>query len=130
MKMLVDRSKCTGCRLCVLVCSLKREGVCNPDKSRIQIERRALQLDLPIVCRQCDQPSCVDTCPQGALRQASSGAIQVDGKLCTACGLCITACPFGAVRIHPSEHVAMICDLCDGDPACVKYCALGALKVK
>jgi len=129
MRLLVFRNKCTGCRLCELVCSLKHEGVCNPSKSRIKVERRTVALAIPTVCLQCDGKFCVKVCPQNALSTDDHGAIKVDEKLCTACGLCQYACPFDAIRMHPSRHVAMICDLCGGDPQCVKYCALGALKV-
>jgi carbon-monoxide dehydrogenase iron sulfur subunit len=129
MRLLVYKDKCTGCRLCTLVCSLKHEGICNPAKSRIRVERQSVAVDLPIVCRQCEKPPCVTACPYGALSRDSNGAIRVDENLCTACGLCLTACPFDAIRIHPSRHVAMICDLCDGDPQCAKHCVLEALKV-
>ena len=33
----VDYEKCTGCRLCELVCSVRHEGVSNPARSRIRI---------------------------------------------------------------------------------------------
>lgn len=129
MRLLVNKNVCTGCRVCTLVCSLWHDGVCNPAKARIRIERRSVTLDIPYACRQCDKPPCVEACPVGALTKTELGSIRVDEKLCTACGLCQTACPFDAIRMHPAKHVAMICDLCGGDPQCAKYCVLGALKV-
>ena len=33
----VDPSKCTGCRLCELVCSVKNEGIANPYLARIHV---------------------------------------------------------------------------------------------
>ena len=129
MRLLVFKNKCTGCRLCELTCSLRHEGVCNPEKSRIKVERRSVALDIPTVCIQCDKRFCVAACPLGVLSVAENGSIHVDESLCTACGVCQMVCPFDAIRMHPSKHVAMICDLCGGEPQCVKYCALGALKV-
>jgi len=129
LRLLVNSGKCTGCKLCMLVCSLWHEGICNPTKSRICVERRSVELDLPHVCRQCEKPPCVAACPLGALSKTADGSVRVDESACTACGFCAAACPFDAIRIHPSNRVAMICDLCGGDPRCVKYCALGALKV-
>lgn len=129
MRLFIYGDKCTGCRICELVCSLKHDGVCNPTKSRIKVERRSVALDIPTVCIQCDERYCIASCPQGALSQAADGSIRVDEDLCTACGLCMNACPFDAIRTHPSKHVAMICDLCGGDPLCVKYCTTRALEV-
>ena len=38
MKMLiVDHSKCSGCRLCEVVCSAKKNGAVNPTKARITV---------------------------------------------------------------------------------------------
>lgn len=129
MKLEVDASKCTGCRLCELVCSLRHEGTCNPRRSRIRVRRESLRLDLPEVCIQCEERSCTKACPHQALIEDERGAIRVKEERCTACGACVFACPYHAIQIHPSRHVAMVCDLCDGDPACVKYCVLGALRV-
>ena len=33
----VDHEKCTGCRLCELVCAVYHDGVSNPARSRIRV---------------------------------------------------------------------------------------------
>ena len=35
--LIVDHKKCTGCRLCELVCSVKHAGVSNPSRARLSI---------------------------------------------------------------------------------------------
>jgi Fe-S-cluster-containing hydrogenase component 2 len=35
--LMIDVKKCTGCRICELVCSLSHDGECNPLKSRIRV---------------------------------------------------------------------------------------------
>jgi len=54
--LVIDYHKCTGCRLCELVCSVVNEGVSNPARSRIPSDemgsRRPLCPDeLPAVHR-------------------------------------------------------------------------------
>jgi len=38
--LMIDYEKCTGCRLCELVCSVMHDGVSNPARSRIKVMRR------------------------------------------------------------------------------------------
>ena len=125
--------KCTGCRICEMVCSLyhEKDGI-NPRRSRIRVvvsrEKTAI---LPMVCHSCTDPSCVASCPLECLSQDESGLIVVDEKTCNGCGECVEACPFGAIHIHPVTDIAITCDRCDGKFLCVKYCpedVLGFLK--
>ncbi|MBI4186077.1 MAG: 4Fe-4S dicluster domain-containing protein [Chloroflexi bacterium] len=121
--------KCTGCRICEMVCSLyhEKEGI-NPRRSRIRVVMsREKTSILPMVCRSCTDPACVASCPQDCLTQDESGMIVVDESACTACGECEIACPFGAIHIHPVADVAVTCDRCDGKFLCVNYCPEGVL---
>lgn len=116
--------KCTGCRICEMVCSLYHEtdGI-NPRRSRIRIvisrEKTAI---LPMVCLSCIDPSCVASCPLNCLSQDETGMIVVDANTCNGCGECEEACPFGAIHLHPVTDVAITCDHCDGKFLCVSYC--------
>ena len=33
----IDHEKCTGCRLCELVCAVKHYGISNPERARIKV---------------------------------------------------------------------------------------------
>ncbi len=124
----MNKEKCTGCRFCMLVCSLGHGGICGSQQSKIWIKRASLRMDVPVVCVQCEDPPCVPACPEGALRQLQNGSIEVIKEKCTACGDCTEACPYDAIKIV--NEVAVVCDLCGGDPLCVKYCPVDALEVR
>jgi Fe-S-cluster-containing hydrogenase component 2 len=128
--LMVDPSKCTGCRTCEMACSLRHEKVCSPLLSRIRIVKfESRGENYPHVCSQCAKPQCLSACPQGALQlNTATGAVVIDEDLCTGCRLCITACPQGQIAMHPEKHVSFKCDLCGGDPVCAKYCPSGAVR--
>lgn len=125
-----DPEKCTGCRLCELVCSGVKERGFNPLLSRIRIVRADALQNVLVVCRLCKEPTCVKSCPRKALRKnKTSGTISVDYDRCSGCRLCINACEFGAIAPHPKKAV-VICDLCEATPKCVDFCPKGALSLK
>ena len=129
MNILIDAESCTGCVLCSLICSLVKEGECNPSKARIYCESYMIEgLRYPRVCINCAEPACVEVCPTGALRKEEmSGYVVFDVETCTRCGACVEACEFGGIRLSPEGDVIK-CDLCGGDPQCVRVCATGAIR--
>jgi carbon-monoxide dehydrogenase iron sulfur subunit len=129
----VDMEKCTGCRTCEAVCSLRNTGSADPARSRIKIiryERRGEYHNfIPMVCQQCATPLCMEACPTNAIsRSPDTGAMLVDEKACVGCRVCNMVCPVGGVSLDPVTEVASKCDLCGGDPECVKYCDAEAIK--
>lgn len=118
-----DYARCSGCRKCEIVCSLKHEGRIWPEASRIRIFMYAPGLEVPHLCSQCKDYPCVSACPFEALSvDENTGAVIVDRGKCTGCGRCVDACPGSIPFIHPRDNYAVICDLCGGDPECVKVC--------
>ena len=64
----VDYQKCTGCRLCELVCSVTHDGISNPARSRIKIVKWEDEgLYVPMICQQCEDAPCKNVCPVGAI---------------------------------------------------------------
>jgi len=128
LRMLVDRSKCSGCRRCELECSFAHFGKYWPEFSRVKVSKdEASGIDAPHVCRQCGTAKCVEACPAGALvREPQTKAVLLLRDKCLQCMACASACPFGAVH-RDSEGYPLICDLCRGDPACVKACPTSAI---
>jgi len=128
--LIVDVEKCTGCRLCEVICSFYKESECNPARSRIHVlkwEREGL--DIPMLCLHCDAPVCEAVCPMNAIyKNEKTGAVLINYDLCIGCRMCVLACPFGGVSIDPEEKRVIKCDLCGGDPACVKFCSAGAIQ--
>ena len=128
--LIVDHSKCTGCRLCEVVCSVKKNGAANPARARITVIKwESICIETPMLCQQCETAPCVAVCPVGALtRDESIGRVTVDYDLCIGCKFCVAVCPFGAMGIDPVARKVIKCDLCDGDPTCAKFCETKALQ--
>jgi Fe-S-cluster-containing hydrogenase component 2 len=125
-----DVDKCTGCGACELVCALEKEKVFDPRCSRIKVLRLYQLMNMPVLCRLCEDPPCVVACSRDALKHSEqTGIIMVDNEKCDNCGWCIETCPYGAITLHPEKKVVMMCDLCDGQPKCVEWCPEGALEL-
>lgn len=122
--LLLDISRCTGCESCVASCSISKEGVFDPTRSRIQVFRdESKGLAIPFFCEQCEEPPCIEACPVNAIeKDGVIGVMRVNSELCTGCGSCVEACPYNGVRLNSRSNVAIICDLCGGEPLCVKVC--------
>ena len=125
-------SKCVGCRLCELVCSLSHEGECSTAKSRIKVFRdEEFGNNVISICLQCDDAPCVTSCTYGVLiRDEETGVVSFEENLCTGCGDCITACPVGAITLDTATNIVFKCDMCGGKPECVDICPREALLLK
>jgi len=127
----INPDKCSGCRLCELVCSLRNVGEFNPARARIHVTGFEELFTLPVACFQCEKPYCAEVCPAGAItREETTGVIRVSKERCTGCKMCTVACPFGNIVFSSDEKVAVKCELCDGQPECADICPTGALEFK
>ncbi|MBI2831907.1 MAG: 4Fe-4S dicluster domain-containing protein [Chloroflexi bacterium] len=127
----IDAKKCTGCKLCELICSFHHNGVFKPSVSRIRVKLNTREgTAQPLICRQCKKCTCIEVCRPGAISQdEKTGVITIDHAKCTGCKECIFTCPFQAVGFEEEpKGVAIVCDHCGGKPECVKVCFPGALK--
>lgn len=145
--LLVDSTLCTGCRNCMLACSLVHEGETSLSLSRIQVIQDVLERfphDIAVrQCRQCQRPLCLEACPTGAIHAAgASGHVRtVSEAECSGCQACLDACPYtpGMMIWHRQKGVAVKCDLCADTPywgeaggpkgkqACVEVCPMRAI---
>ncbi|MHA1934898.1 MAG: 4Fe-4S dicluster domain-containing protein [Candidatus Thorarchaeota archaeon] len=127
--LLVNMDKCTGCKQCALACSLTKEELFDPHRSRIKVMKKEdIALGIQLLCEQCDEHPCIEECPEGALtKNEKTGVIDLEVDLCTQCGICEDACPYHGIRYHPETQLPLICDLCGGDPYCVHHCVPEAL---
>ncbi|MFC1949492.1 4Fe-4S dicluster domain-containing protein [Chloroflexota bacterium] len=126
----VDYEKCTGCRLCEMVCSIQHEGVSNPARSRIKIIKWENEgRYVPMSCQQCESAPCQAVCPVKAIsRDEELNRLMVDYDLCIGCRMCVAICPFGAMSFDPITDRVIKCDFCDGDPLCAKFCEVEAIQ--
>jgi carbon-monoxide dehydrogenase iron sulfur subunit len=135
----VVASRCRGCGLCELACSIIHEGEANPAASRIRVEKdRDDYKFTPSLCDQCVDANCILACPTEAIRiEENTGARIIDEKLCINCGACTRACVKASIGRtvfpHPSRNVHIKCDLCywlDNGPLCVEICPTNAILVQ
>lgn len=127
-----DPDKCMGCQMCEFICSVTKEGVFDPLRSRIRNVRIEPIVTLSVSCRNCEDAPCVISCPRDALSQnRETGTIMVDEEACNGCGWCVGACEFGAILLNAETKKVAICDLCadEGEPQCVKFCPKEALSL-
>ena len=98
----IDYQKCTGCRTCEQVCSVKHDGVLNPMRSRIKVMKwEAEGLYVPMSCQQCQDAPCLNVCPVKAIsRDDEMGLVAVDYDVCIGCRSCVVVCPFGAMSFR------------------------------
>ena len=136
---MVDKSLCSGCRVCEMVCANFNSGGRNSASlSRIILEKEYLLGDYqPKVCHQCAEPPCLKACPVTALqvdRQRGTYARIIDERVCIGCQKCVEACQRyfrpSRPRFDAQRHRSVKCHLCFGDPQCVKFCPLGVLRVE
>ena len=127
--LMIDYEKCTGCRLCEQVCSVKHEGVSNPARSRIKIVKWEMEgRYVPMSCQQCESAPCMAVCPVKAIsRDGGTGRVEIDYDVCIGCRMCVAICPFGAMSFDTLAKKVIKCDFCDGDPQCVVCCEAKAI---
>jgi len=121
-KILVDHTKCTGCRQCETICSaIHYEGEVNPGKSRIRIfiddDNSVFH---PVIAGPFTNAECT-----------AKSIINVDGVEYDECTICRASCPGRTWFFEPETNIALKCDFCGDppDPQCVAICAHEALKL-
>lgn len=123
--LIIDPSKCSGCRRCETHCSFFHSGKTGYSGARIKVEKiEIIGLDFPVVCHQCKEHYCT-RCPQKAISITARGSIEVSPTLCNLCGACEQLCPIGAIEIY--NEIPHVCDLCGGSPRCVDACDMNAI---
>jgi len=134
----VDIDKCTGCLTCTLACAAEHSSskdivgaMLEKVQPRISVEAVNGKA-VPLMCRHCEEPTCVDACMTGAMQKDKETGIvsnENNDQSCIGCWMCIMACPYGAIQPNEEEGIAIKCDKCDGRevPACVESCHTGAL---
>jgi len=130
-RLIVDETRCSGCRACQVACADMHEDAFSVALARLYVLKRDAEgIDRPVVCHFCADAPCAAACPTGALSQRADGVLLLDAARCEGCGLCIEACTYEVLRLHPRAEQPLLCDLCGGEPACVAACVTGALKLE
>mgnify|MGYP001818281392 CR=1 FL=1 len=114
----IDHALCWGCKTCEVAC--KQENHAADGVKLIAVEENwteeikgELEFTFHVnTCRHCDDPPCVDTCPEEAIAKRKDGIVVMEDKLCNGCLLCMDGCPYDAIAFDEKEGVARKCNLC------------------
>lgn len=126
--LVITPEKCTGCRTCELICSFTKTQEFNPKTSRVSVfSYDEAAISVPMMCMQCEEPSCRAVCPVSAISKTEQGVL-IDDKKCIGCKMCVSACPLGNITFSAVERKIVKCNLCDGNPQCAEFCPSGAIR--
>jgi formate dehydrogenase iron-sulfur subunit len=113
--LLIDETRCTGCRGCQIACKqwndlpgeeTHQSGVyTNPPSlnanTYLMIDFKEVETDgelkwsfLNRRCMHCEDPACVSACPVQALTKREDGPVLWNEDRCIGCRYCMVACPF------------------------------------
>lgn len=114
----IDEKACWGCKTCEVAC--KQEHDPGDDVKFIHVwEEGPREVDGKLdtiyrvrICQHCDDPPCLEVCPENAITQRTDGIVILDEENCTGCQACITACPFDAIVFDSVKNIARKCNLC------------------
>ena len=149
---LVDTTKCIGCRSCEVACA-ESHGFEPPDilndsghdKIRSTSEKQYTVVNkyetdkgevyVKKQCMHCWQPACASACLTNAMEKTHEGPIIWNEDKCMGCRFCMVSCPFDIPKFEYNEWNPKIqkCDMCwdrleKGEkPACVSICPTDAI---
>ncbi len=154
--MLIDTTKCVGCRSCEEACNAKNQ-LPKPsvpfDEPAVFEQKREPTADAFTVlnrfdnpkdkenpvfvrkqCMHCNQPACASACLVKALEKTKDGPVIYNKDRCMGCRYCMIACPFDIPKYQydtPDPYVRK-CVMCfdkvakGEQPACAEACPTGA----
>jgi nitrate reductase / nitrite oxidoreductase, beta subunit len=74
---------------------------------------QAFMFYLPRICEHCLNPSCVASCPSGAMyKREEDGIVLVDQEKCRGWRFCVSGCPYKKVYFNHQTGKAEKCTLC------------------
>jgi formate dehydrogenase iron-sulfur subunit len=122
MGVLVDLTRCVGCRTCEAACNAEQklpipdkpfedysvfDEVYHGNQKRRTSEKAYTvvnRYDIPgreagpvyrkFQCNHCQEPSCLTSCFVNAYQKTPEGAVTYDASVCVGCRTCMVACPF------------------------------------
>ena len=87
---------------------LKKVG----EQVRLELEQ-TFMFYLPRICEHCLNPSCVSSCPSGAMyKRVEDGIVLVDQDRCRGWRMCVSGCPYKKVYFNHKTGKAEKCTFC------------------
>lgn len=135
---LVDTTKCIGCRACEAACAEANSLAGRPelagDDGVFQRRRSTDEFTYTVVnrfdntraqaakparfiktqCMHCVDPACASACPARALEKNAHGPVTYTGNRCLGCRYCMVSCPFDMPKFEYSKAVPYVqkCTFC------------------
>src|SRR5215207_5768956 len=82
------------------------------EQVRLELEQ-TFMFYLPRICEHCLNPSCVASCPSGAMyKREEDGIVLVDQNKCRGWRYCVSGCPYKKVYFNHRTGKAEKCTLC------------------
>ncbi len=152
--MLIDTSKCIGCRACQAACKQWNQLPAEQTEFRGSSENPARFSPITwtkIVfreheengklhwlfakqgCMHCTEAACIKVCPANAIYRTDFGTVKIDPQRCIGCNYCAANCTYQVIGFDQAANVARKCTFChdrisNGQiPACAKACPTGAI---
>ena len=142
--LVIDLFRCLGCQTCRIACKVENnldkgygirvDTIGGPYQDTPEGKYPNLSMYyLPVPCMHCDEPPCIDACPEEAIYKRQDGIVLVDEDKCNGCQLCIPACPYDALTYDDHRDVVVKCTLCHQridqglEPFCVALCEDGSI---
>ncbi|MBL7014614.1 MAG: nitrate reductase subunit beta [Candidatus Marinimicrobia bacterium] len=105
------------------------EGLSEEQREQMFAIERLMMFYFPRICNHCVNPSCVASCPSGALyKRGEDGIVLLDQERCRAWRSCISACPYKKTYYNWNTGKSEKCILCfprvetGQAPACFHSC--------
>lgn len=147
---LVDTTRCVGCRACEAACSEANGLPPPPESDEVFSKRReTTESTFTVVnkidgvanrfakkqCMHCLSPACASACPVRAMDKKPEGPVTYDPSACLGCRYCMVACPFDVPKYEYASNAPRVrkCGFCAErqarglKPACTEVCPSGAL---
>jgi Fe-S-cluster-containing hydrogenase component 2 len=104
MRLYADSAKCSGCRACLVACSLNIFQESNPKKASLNLIAHFPNPGVyeMKVCTQCGD--CAAVCPTEAIKLNDRGAYYVDFAECNLCEACVPECPEDVMFVRTDFH--------------------------
>jgi len=103
------------------------------EQARLEYEQ-VFMFYLPRICNHCLNPSCVSSCPSGAMyKREEDGIVLVDENKCRGWRMCVSGCPYKKVYFNHVSGKAEKCTFCyprveDGMPTICSETCVGRIR--
>jgi len=149
--MLVDVTRCVGCRSCEAACAEAHGLPAPPDDVPDGVRTTSTEAFTVVStftptdgreprsvkrqCNHCLEPGCASACPVKAIEKTATGPVVYHEDRCIGCRYCMLACPFEMPKYEYEKAAPYVrkCEFCSerqaqGLPtACAEACPTGAL---